>query len=845
MKKLQSIICLAIIFICSSVLLTACGSSVKFKIKFMVDNEEYAVVDTAGNETISMPENPVKLNYVFDGWYWDENVWQNPFTANSLLDQSLNSDMKVYAKWSDDKELKGTRANFIDFKQVDSSIYKISVSNATEILNLSDYVEVSNKSSWQLTTDIQAINNIPSKIATLNIGDNTYYVLVTTQTGDVKLYTLNIRRRPIYIVSFDEYGEPQQVEEDSYAKQPENPERVGYIFAGWNFDFSSTIQSDTCIIALWTANEYEIKYCSNNDLDIEETVDVTYDENFITPQNDLFTRDDYILDEFNTKQDGTGVTYSLNTSYPYRYDSDLILYAIWKGTNYNIDYILDDGINSVDNPSVYNIESPTFTLKDAEKEFYIFCGWFIDKNFQNQITQVEKGTTGNLKFYAKFEPADELKYKLSNDKTYYSVVGYFGNPEKILIKENYNELPVREISAYAFSNNLNLKTIVIPKTILNIGEYAFSGCNNITSLFIPGNVTNVGPCAFYGWNSNQLIYCEFAYPYDTIQCDVQISIDGSGILIPISYTPVGICLGPLVIQMPYCSWQNGWQDECNAQILWYGRDWKYVSGIPTANAGLSEQQGWLAYKAKVDYYNQMATGKLQQLGNLLALWNNAQTIEDKYEYLQSYSYQGTFETLEAEITMNWNSLVSLYNSVVKNQKPTNNYADPQFAISIYKPIIEFNITNQAAEQLTVAEINGAMVNNCLNSGKVTVNLLIDSEGIVNETVAAAYRLIDWAVYGPAYKDDERLTNVADIYITDSNLNGLSYFDLALTNTTWEGQGGIRYFLTYQTNSNNSFYEHSQVENFVLKENSYFSRKGICFDGETIYYYYEGTILINL
>lgn len=698
MKKLKSIICLAVIFICSSVLLTACGNTVKFKVKFMVDNEEYAVVDTTGNETISMPENPAKENYIFDGWYWDENVWQNPFTANSLLEQPLNSDMKVYAKWHAIEKLKGTQANFDGFEQVDESMYKISVANVTEIFDLSDYVDVAADCTWTLATDLQAINIIPSKIATLNVGDNIYYVLVTTPSSRVKLYTLNIRRRPIYNVSIwlgdiimneDSYEcsviSPwtltQQVEEDGYAKQPEDsPRRPGYHFNGcWNFDFTTKITHDTRI-------------------------------------------------------DASG-------------------------------------------------------------------SWVID-----------------------IEADEHLQYQLAgtNSNIYYAIVGCLDNTDNIVIPESFNGLPVKSIRSDAFSRCETVNSVFIPQSISFVDNYAFGG-----------SITEV--------------YCEFAYPYDTIQCDdVQISIDGSGILIPMSYTPSGILLGgAFVIQMPYCRWQNGWQDECNAQILWYGRDWKYVSGIPTANTVLSEQQGWLAYKVKVDYYNRMAAGKLQQLGNLLALWNNAQTIEDKYEYLQTNSYNGNFEELETEITMNWNSLVSCYNSVVKNQKPTNNYADPQFTMSIYKPIIEFNITNQEAEQLTVAEINGAMVNNCLNSGKVTVNLLIDSEGIVNETVAA-YRLIDWSVYGLAYQNDVMLTNVADIYLDNTNLNYLAYINLAPdVNLPWDGQGGIRYFLTYQTNSNNSFYEHSQIENFVLKENSYFSRKGVCIDGEIIYYYYEGTTLINL
>ncbi len=81
--------------------LSACGKKdIKFKLNFVVDNEIYATIDTSGDEVIVLPENPKKENHSFDGWYWDKDTWQTPFTANSLLDAPLSSDMSVYAKFS-------------------------------------------------------------------------------------------------------------------------------------------------------------------------------------------------------------------------------------------------------------------------------------------------------------------------------------------------------------------------------------------------------------------------------------------------------------------------------------------------------------------------------------------------------------------------------------------------------------------------------------------------------------------------------------------------------------------------------------------------------------------------
>ena len=78
--------------------LVACAG-VQFKLTFIVDDKVYATIDTSGDEVVAMPKDPEKEDYIFDGWYWDKDIWQKPFTANSLLDEPISSDMSVYAKW--------------------------------------------------------------------------------------------------------------------------------------------------------------------------------------------------------------------------------------------------------------------------------------------------------------------------------------------------------------------------------------------------------------------------------------------------------------------------------------------------------------------------------------------------------------------------------------------------------------------------------------------------------------------------------------------------------------------------------------------------------------------------
>lgn len=89
MKKALLKIMHVCMLICYALYLFSAYGTVEFKVNFVVDGEIYATLNTGGEEVIKMPENPVKDDYVFDGWFWDKDTWQTPFTANSLLDAPL------------------------------------------------------------------------------------------------------------------------------------------------------------------------------------------------------------------------------------------------------------------------------------------------------------------------------------------------------------------------------------------------------------------------------------------------------------------------------------------------------------------------------------------------------------------------------------------------------------------------------------------------------------------------------------------------------------------------------------------------------------------------------------
>lgn len=78
------------------------------------------------------------------------------------------------------------------------------VSNSTASVSLGTLVTVNSRSSWTLSSDIYGNQTIASKTATLAVGDNTYYVLVTAENGATltkKTYFYSIFPS-LFIISF-------------------------------------------------------------------------------------------------------------------------------------------------------------------------------------------------------------------------------------------------------------------------------------------------------------------------------------------------------------------------------------------------------------------------------------------------------------------------------------------------------------------------------------------------------------------------------------------------------------------------------------------------------------------
>ena len=504
MKKKVSILFGVILALVFAFALTACGK-VSLKLTFKVDGVDYATISTSGDEVIKMPENPTKDGFVFDGWFWDEGTWQKPFTANSLLDTPLSSDMSVYAKFTANADAPptGTEIRSNLFTQ-NGEVYSTVVPNRDSAFSFNDKIQVADGATWALYDNIRCVNEIISRATEIEAGDNIFYVLVING-NERRQYTFNVRRRPIYTVNFKSDGPhiaSQQVEEGNLATEPVGVARDGYEFDGWSYDFSQPIISHTEIGVRWKAIDYDISYSLDGGefkTDYAGKYTIENEIKLATPEKRGYD----FAGWYETGKTTPTAKIAKGTF------GNKAFTAKWNAHAYDINYVLGSGTNSSNNPTKYTIESADITLSEP---FYInadFNGWKCTINGKDAPNGAEsgvipKGTVGDIKFTAMW---NEFEVKLEDVSDGYAVVGRNIEKSEIVIAPSYHGKNVTEIKDRAFYNCSDLTSITIGCNVTSIGSYAFNGCSSLTSVKIPNKVETIGAGAFGGCNG--LIDIEF------------------------------------------------------------------------------------------------------------------------------------------------------------------------------------------------------------------------------------------------------------------------------------------------------------------------------------------------
>ncbi len=122
---------------------------------------------------------------------------------------------------SSESDVLGKSSLIFNSLNIQNNSASTSVPNSTETFSFLEEISTQKNSQFIVALDEFGIHTSATKIVPLNIGDNKFFIFETVDGKVQNTYTINIRRRPIYTVTFNSdngsYIESQNVEEGSFA----------------------------------------------------------------------------------------------------------------------------------------------------------------------------------------------------------------------------------------------------------------------------------------------------------------------------------------------------------------------------------------------------------------------------------------------------------------------------------------------------------------------------------------------------------------------------------------------------------------------------------------------------
>lgn len=247
---------------------------------------------------------------------------------------------------------------------------------------------------------------------TTDVAGEHEYDFATTVSATITLYAQWTEAKT---VTFDVQGgseiAAQQVQTGKSAVRPENPERVGYAFAGWytsadtsgsEYDFTAAVNDDVTLYAKWTPNMYAVTFDSQGGsaVDAQQVAYGGYATQPATPTRDGYTFVGWTTDAAGTTPYGFGMPVT----------GGITLYAKWDdagATYHTVTIHLNDGDDySSDLPqdmTLFVKEGEKLTIPDSapSRGGYRFAGLTSD---EQRKTDYDAGTavTADMTLYAKW-----------------------------------------------------------------------------------------------------------------------------------------------------------------------------------------------------------------------------------------------------------------------------------------------------------------------------------------------------------------------------------------------------------------------------------------------------------
>ena len=342
---------------------------------------------------------PGKDSYSFKGWYWyaDELTDSEPQlydfdlavtkTTSLMIEWEYSSQSTVYTAEYYLQNLDGT------YSDTPTRVQEGISAMSDAIVTASDYPQ-SGFEPDDTKNEQVSVKKGQNTVARFYYARKSY-TLTWNLNGGSKDQQTSVQEQILY-------GQP--------LVSPDGIGKAGYACKSWVKEDGLPIVTeekmpaeDLTLTASWEAVPYDITYELNGGVFVQGqvpdktyTIEESYYNNKI-PSRKGYTFEGWIGDNGNTPQ--TSITIQTGNTGNKKYQ------AVWKETQYQIEYDLDGGSwGSLTPVSTYNIESADITLLTPVKSGYTFVGWIGNNGTEPQKNVVlTKGSTGNKKYAAVWE----------------------------------------------------------------------------------------------------------------------------------------------------------------------------------------------------------------------------------------------------------------------------------------------------------------------------------------------------------------------------------------------------------------------------------------------------------
>ena len=237
---------------------------------------------------------------------------------------------------------------------------------------------------------------------------STKIIIANEHDGYIK--AIDVKVGSINLVKFDANGGTGTMREQEFTpltamKINKNTFTNGnHTFDHWNTKADDTgtkysdeqeieVNEDMTLYAIWNYRRYNVKYDANGGSGIIPDQIFTDGEAQKLTKN-IFEKEPYLFDHWNTKADDTGTSY--NDEQEIEITKDMTLYAIYRLADYKTITFESNGGEYV--PPLYIEPGTTVELPKPNKDGYLFGGWHSDQELNHYYWSNE--ITEDIKLYA-------------------------------------------------------------------------------------------------------------------------------------------------------------------------------------------------------------------------------------------------------------------------------------------------------------------------------------------------------------------------------------------------------------------------------------------------------------